>query len=133
MNITGRIKRSVSNCGGDVFVRGDFVRFGSTAQVGRALNELTTQGALVKLGVGVYAKAKPSVLSGKPIPAKPLEVLAPVALQKLGVKVQPSRLTQAYNDGQSTQVPTGVVLNTGRRRIARKLGFNGKLIQYERS
>lgn len=131
MNIVDRIKRSVANRNADVFVRADFMPFGSQAQVGRALTELQSQGVLVKLGVGVYAKAKPSVLSGKPIPIKPLEVLAPEALKKLGVHVDESRQMREYNSGRSTQVPTGVVLSVGKRRIQRKLGFNGKLVQYE--
>ena len=75
MNIVDRIKRSVANRNADVFVRADFMPFGSQAQVGRALNELQSEGVLVKLGVGVYAKAKPSVLSGKPIPIKPLSLI----------------------------------------------------------
>lgn len=133
MNIANRIQRSVSNKGADVFLRSEFEQFGSAAQISRALSELQTSGKLVKLGVGVYARAMPSVLSGKPIPVKPLEVLAPQALEKLGVKVNASRLLKAYNSGQSTQVPTGVVLNTGKRRIGRQLGFNGKLVQYERT
>ena len=81
----------------------------------------------------MYAKAKPSTLSGKPIPAKPLEVLAPQVLEKMGVNVQPSRLTQAYNDGLSTQIPAGIVLNIGNSRIVRKLGFTGRLVEYERA
>jgi hypothetical protein len=134
MNVTDRIQRSVSNRkSADVFLRADFDGFGSAAQVGRALNELTARGALVKLGVGVYARAKPSVLSGKPIPARPLEVLAPQALRRLGVALDETRLAAAYNSGQSTQIPAGVVLNTGKRRITRKLGFNGKLVHYERA
>ena len=134
MDVTDRIKRSVSNRkSADVFLRADFDGFGSAAQVGRALNELTARGALVKLGVGVYARAKPSVLSGKPIPARPLEVLAPQALRRLGVALGETRLAAAYNSGQSTQIPAGVVLNTGKRRITRKLGFNGKLVHYERA
>lgn len=40
-------------------------------------------------------------------------------------------LTREYNAGRSTQVPAGIVFNVGRRRIARKRGFNGKAIQYE--
>ena len=133
MDIADRIKRSVSNRGDDVFVRSEFERFGSPAQVGRALGKLKQAGVLVQLGVGVYAKAKPSVLSGKPIPYRPLEVLAPEALKKLGVVVRPGRLAQEYNSGRSTQVPAGIVINVGKRRIAPKLGFNGKLVQYERS
>ena len=133
MNITERIKRSVSNKADVVFLRSDFSAFGGGTQVNRALAELQSRGALVKLGVGVYAKAKPSVLSGRPIPLEPLEVLAPKALKKLGVKVEASRQTKAYNSGKTTQVPVGVVLNTGRRRIGRKLGFNGNVVQYERA
>ena len=133
MNITDRIKRSISNRNADVFVRTDFESFGSASQVGRALHGLTADGTLVKLGTGVYARAKASVLSGKPIPVKPLEVLAPQALLKYGVKLKEARLTHAYNSGRSTQIPTGIVLNTGKRRITRKLGFNGKFVQYERA
>jgi hypothetical protein len=133
MNIVERIKRSVANRDADVFVRADFMLFGSQAQVGRALSELQSEGTLVKLGLGVYAKAKPSVLSGKPIPVKPLEVLAPEALKKLGVLVGESRQTREYNSGGSSQVPAGVVLSVGKRRIQRKLGFNGKFVEYERA
>lgn len=133
MNIVDRIKRSIANRQADVFLRSDFETFGSQAQVGRALAALQRQGALVKLGVGVYAKAKPSVLSGKPIPVRPLEVLAPEVLKKFGVSVGESRQTREYNSGGSTQVPTGVVFSVGKRRIQRKLGFNGKLVEYERA
>ena len=131
MNTLNRIRRSIANRGDDVLLRNEFNHFGSAAQVGRALRELMLEGTLVRLGLGVYAKAKPSVLTGKPIPVRPLEVLAPEALQKLGVTVMASRLTQEYNAGRSTQVPAGIVVNVGRRRIARKLGFNGKAIRYE--
>lgn len=131
VKIVDRINRSVANRQADVFLRADFETFGSQAQVGRALTELQSRGALVKLGVGVYVKAKPSVLSGKPIPIKPLEVLAPEILKKFGVHVDASRQTREYNSGSSTQVPTGIVFSIGKRRIQRKLGFNGKLVQYE--
>ena len=133
MNITNRILRSVSNRSGDVFLRTDFETFGSPAQISRALKELQSNGRLIKLGMGVYAKAMPSMLSGRSIPVKPLEVLAPQALRKLGVTVDASRLTKAYNSGQSTQIPAGVVINTGKRRIVRQLGFNGIQVQYERA
>ena len=78
-------------------------------------------------------EVQPSVLTGKLIPAKPLEVLAPEVLKKFGIQVGQSRQTRDYNAGASTQLPSGIVLNTGKRRIQRKLGFNGKLVQYERT
>ena len=131
MNIEERMKRAITQRRDDVFVRYEFSRFGSEAQVSRALRDFVSAGTLVKLGVGVYAKAKPSVLSGKAIPVKPVDVLAPIALQKLGVSVSPSKLAQAYNAGQTTQIPAGTVLNTGGRRISRKLGFGERYVRYE--
>jgi hypothetical protein len=133
MDISGRIKRSVRNRADAVLVRSDFAEFGSAAQVSRALRELLTDGTLLKIGLGVYAKTKTSVLSGKPIPMKPLEVLAPEALKKLGIEIGPSRLVQEYNAGKSTHIPAGIVLDTGRRRISRKLSYNGSTVQYERA
>jgi len=66
------------------------------------------------------------------IPLQPLEVLAPQALEKLGVVVAPSRLTARYNAGLITQVPVGLVVNVGRQRVRRKIGFNDNYLRYER-
>ena len=78
-------------------------------------------------------RSRSSVLSGKPIPISLLEVLAPLALQKLGVTVQASRGVREYNPGATTQVPTGLVVNVGQHRITRTIGFNGKVPEYERN
>jgi hypothetical protein len=133
MNITDRIRRSV-RCRTDLVYRpADFLTFGSEASVKRALKDLTSIGVLVRLGMGIYAKAKPSLISGKPIPVQPLEVLGPQALTKLGIRPSQSLQTAAYNSGLTAQVPTGVVVNIGKQRISRKIGFNGKFLQYERA
>jgi hypothetical protein len=95
------------------------------------LRHLLEFGTLVKLGVGVYAKAKPSALSGKPIPVKPLEVLTPLTLQKLGGKVSASQAELDYNSGLSTQLAAGIVLDTGQRRISRKLSFVERYVSYQ--
>jgi Family of unknown function (DUF6088) len=133
MNITDRIRRSVRGRTDLVFRPTDFLAFGSETSVKRALKELTSIGILVRLGVGIYAKAKPSVISGKPIPAQPLEILGPQALAKLGIRPRQSLQTAEYNAGRTTQVPTGIVVNVGKQRISRKIGFNGKFLQYERA
>jgi len=131
MNITDRIRRSVRSRADLVFRPADFLLFGSEASVKRALKALTDIGVLVRLGVGIYAKAKPSVISGKPIPMQPLEVLGPQALAKLGVELKESSQTAKYNAGKTTQVPAGIVVNIGKQRVSRKIGFNGKFIKYE--
>lgn len=133
MIIEERLKRAVAKRKDDVFVRADFSRFGSEAQISRVLRRLISRGVLVKLGVGVYAKAKKSVLSGNAIPVRPVGVLAPVALRKMGVKIYPSQMTREYNSGATTQIPAGNVLNTGTRRINRKLAFGNQVIAYEKN
>jgi hypothetical protein len=132
MNINDRILRSVRARADSVFRPGDFRSFGSEASVKRALTQLVKAGILVRIGMGIYAKAKCSVLSGNPIPICPLEVLAPQALRKLGIYPKESLQTSEYNSGNSTQVPTGITFYVGRQRITRKIGFNGQLVQYER-
>lgn len=131
MEVEKRLRRAIALRKDDVFLRSEFARFGSPAQLSRAFKQLITEGVLVRLGLGVFAKAKPSVLTGKPIPVQPLEVLAPLVLQKLGVKVKPSQAVRDYNSGASQQLAAGIVLDTGRRRITRKLGFGKQTVAYE--
>lgn len=131
VEVEKRLRRAIALRKDDVFLRSEFARFGSPAQLSRAFKQLITEGVLVRLGLGVFAKAKPSVLTGKPIPVQPLEVLAPLVLQKLGVKVKPSQAVRDYNSGASQQLAAGIVLDTGRRRITRKLGFGKQTVTYE--
>lgn len=133
MILEERMRLAINRRKDDVFVRKELAGMGSEAQVSRALRRLVYRGIIVKLGVGVYAKAKKSVLSGAAIPIRPVDVLAPLALRKLGVAVYPSQRTQEYNCGATTQIPAGNVLNTGNRRITRKLGFGKQTIIYEKN
>lgn len=131
MEVEKRLKRVIALRKDDVFLRSEFSRFGSPAQFSRAFKQLITEGVLVRLGLGMFAKAKPSALTGKPIPFQPLEVLAPLALQKFGGKVKPSQAVRDYNSGASQQLAAGIVLDTGRRRITRKPGFGKQTVAYE--
>ncbi len=131
MILRDKLRKALGRKRANVFLRADFENLGSGAQLSRALRGLVDEGAVVKIGVGVYAKAKRSALSGKPIPVEPVEFLAPAVLKKLGVRVYPRRQTAEYNAGTTTQLPAGVVINTGNRRISRKLGFGPKTIEYE--
>lgn len=51
---------------------------------------------------------------------------------RLGVRVKESRQMREYSSGASTQVPVGIVVCIGKRCIQRKLGLNGKIVEYER-
>lgn len=126
-----RIEMSLRRSACKVFVRKDFDKFGGYDQVGRALRGVINKGLLIKAGYGVYVKAKPSTLTGKPIPVVPLIEVGLEALTKLGVKPELGTAAQDYRDGRTTQMPMSTVLNVGSSRISRRIGFGKKSIRYE--
>lgn len=113
-----------------VFIREDFADLGGYDQVGRILRELARKGELLKIGYGLYAKAKKSSLTGQVVPVAPLPILAQAALARLGVETAPSQLDQAYKAGRTTQVPTGRQIAV-KGRISRKIGYGGAYVNFE--
>ena len=53
----------------NVSLRGDFIDLGGYDQVGRALRQLAQKGKILKIGYGLYAKARVSPLTGEALPA----------------------------------------------------------------
>ena len=126
-----RLLKRIDRKRGDVFLRADFDDLGGYDQVGRALRQLVREGRLVKVGQGLYARARPSITSGAPVPVGGLSALK-AALRRVGVETLPSRLEQAYNAGDTTQVPTGRVVGVSRR-VRRKIGYGGFSLSFERA
>jgi hypothetical protein len=129
-SLEARVSKRIDRKRGDVFLRSDFSDLGGYDQVGRALRQLVQRGSLFRISQGLYARARPSLLDGKPIPVKGLATLT-AALARLGIETVPSRLTQAYNAGRTTQVPTGRVVGV-KRRVRRRIGYNGIYLSFER-
>lgn len=130
-NIKDRIWIRISLKKGDIFLRKDFDDLGGYDQVGRALKELVSEGKIAKIGYGLYTRLKKSILTGKPITSKPLPVLAKEALMRLGVKMASSKFESDYNEGKSTQVPTGRLIEV-KSRVVRKIGYEGTYVHYSR-
>jgi hypothetical protein len=84
---------------------------------------------LLKVGYGVYTRAIRTPFSDKPVPPKGLATLTE-ALKRLGVEVTTTRLEQDYNAGRTTQTPTGRVVAV-RKRVRRKIGYNGVFLSFE--
>jgi len=87
-----------------VFCRKDFVKLSGYDQVGRALKGLTDEGRLIRVGYGLYAKARISRISSKPILDGGFDKIARESLDRLKVKYEPGRAMKAYLAG-STQIP----------------------------
>ncbi len=131
-NLETRLMKRIGRKRGDVFLRADFSDMAGYDQVGRALRVLVAKGKLLKIGQGIYTRAEPSPFDGTPAPVKGLRALAKEALGRLGVESAPTRFEQAYNSGQTTQVPAGRVVAV-RKRVRRKIGYNGTFVSFERA
>jgi hypothetical protein len=114
----------------DVFVRDDFADFGAYDVVGRELRKLAGEGLLVKVGYGLYARAKRSVLSGKPIPSAPLIEIGYQALRRLGHSPKPSQAALDYIGGRTMQVPPGDRIAVSGARVKRRIAFGPRVIEY---
>jgi len=131
LSVKDRMVRSIALRKGEVVVRDDFKTMGSASQVSRALKALIEEGKIIRLGYGIYAKARPSKLSGKPVARVTLEELAQEGLQKLGVAVRLGRAQAEYASGKTTQIPVRTTFNTGQRRITRKITVGISTVRYE--
>lgn len=125
--ITERIRRTRKT---DVFLRPDFADLGAYDVIGRELRKLVRAGVLVQVGYGLYARAKPSVLSGKPIPVTPLIDIGYQALRRLGYSPEPSKAAADYIEGRTTQVPAGDRIAVPGARVKRRIAFGSRIIEY---
>lgn len=127
-----RIARRIDSGTDAVFIREDFEADGGYDQVGRALRMLVARGRLVVMGQGIYGRAAPSPFDGRPVPVKGIKAMAEEALRKLGIEPSPSAMTRAYNEGRTTQVPSGRVIGVNKR-VRRKIGVDGVYVRFERA
>jgi len=91
------------------------------------------EGKLLKIGYGLYAKARISSITGKPMLASNggFKAVSEQALERLGVAWQPSDELVRYNKGETTQVPvnTTVIIT---RRFNRKISLREMQLRVER-
>ncbi|MXZ83946.1 MAG: S-adenosylhomocysteine hydrolase [Synechococcus sp. SB0666_bin_14] len=131
MTMRARLRRSIAARQGEVVLRRDVRGLGSASQVSRGLRQLVEDGKLVRIGMGVYAKATPSRLSGQPAPRQTLEVLAAETFDRLGIAWQQGKAQRLYNAGLTTQVPWRTTFDTSPRRIRRRLQVGKGIVEYE--
>ena len=128
--LKSRVERRIARKKSDVFLTREFSDLGGEDQVIRALRELTKEKRLLKLGYGVYARAKVSGLSGRVMLASPqgFAGIAAQALDKLDVEWAPSAAQTAYAEGRTTQMPLNPVVKI-KGRFSRQLRYgNSELV-----
>jgi hypothetical protein len=117
MKLADRMRQSIRRRSGHVVLRADIAPLGSASQVSQALKALQRNGELLRLGAGVYAKARRDESTQEVTPLVDAETLAREVAGKLK-----ARVTGAA-DG-------ALVLDTGGRRISRKLALGQNAVQY---
>lgn len=128
--LESRVLARISRRKSPILLRGDFSDLGGYDQVGRALKRIAGKGKIIRIGYGLYAKAKQSALTGEIVPIAPLPTLGKETLRRLRVRTVPSKAESDYREGRSTQVPTGRLIGV-KDRISRKIGFKDAHISYE--
>lgn len=121
-SLKARIEKKIRRSSRNVFLRSDFKRLGDYDQVGRALRELVADAKLIKIGYGLYAKARPNRITNRPMLAGSggFDSIVQEALTRLKVGWEPAATTKAYQMG-STQIPVNAeVAVVGR--FSRKIG-----------
>lgn len=113
------------------FIPKDFKDLSDRDQVLRVLRHLINKEIIIRVGQGVYTRAKVSSLTKKLIPEEDLRTIAITALKKSGVQILPTKYEREYTNGLTTQVPTGLVIGVNKR-INKKIEFNGRVIKYEK-
>ncbi|BBQ91624.1 DUF6088 family protein [Raoultella ornithinolytica] len=126
MTIKARIQSRLKRSKRYVFTRDDFKDLAGYDQIGRALRELMKEGLLLKVGYGVYTKARQNAITGKLMPAAPGGSAAVMieALERLNVDYRLAGATSAYNSGKSTQIPASLEIKTSPR-FKRTLSVGG--------
>lgn len=116
-----------------VFLPKDFEDLGGYDQVLRALRTLRNEGKLVRLGYGIYARAKVSSISKRVMIDNPGGFVAAsrIALNKLNVPWEPTQAELDYNQGKSTQIPMNPAVAI-RGRFSRQLSFGANKLTYAR-
>jgi len=121
LSLKAKVAMKISRSKREVFLRSDFEKLAGYDQIGRALRQLIAEGVLIKIGYGLYAKARLNRITGKPMLSAQggFTQVAEEALSRLGVKWEPSKSVQAYQAG-STQIPANaevIIFDRFNRRI----------------
>ena len=123
-----KVRERISEASEATFVLSDFADLSDRDQILRALRALIKEERLIRVGYGVYVRARKSRLTGRIIPEEDLRTIAVTALQKNGVKILPTFYEREYSAGRTTQVPTGLLIGVDRR-VNRKISYNGRTVR----
>lgn len=129
MTIATKVKTRVNRSKQYVFDRSDFTDIAGYDQVGRELRKLVKSGSLLRIGYGLYTKARMNSITGKIMPASPggADGVILEAVKKLGIDYKFDEFSQRSIDGESLQVPASFQIITSNR-FKRKIVVSNRVL-----
>jgi len=136
MTITSKVKARINRSKRYVFARADFTDIAGYDQVGRVLKKLVDAGDLLRIGYGLYTKARKNRITGNLMPASPAGADGVIleAIKKryysnveVGIDYKFDEFSQRSLDGDSLQIPASFKIITNNR-FKRKIVVNNSAI-----
>ncbi len=117
MTITSKVKARINRSKRYVFARADFTDIAGYDQVGRVLKKLVDAGDLLRIGYGLYTKARKNRITGNLMPTSPAGADGVIleAIEKLGIDYKFDEFSQRSIDGDSLQIPASFQIITNNR------------------
>ena len=131
-SINYKVLERLNSIQGNVALRRDFADLGSARQISRGLKKIIADKKLVRIGKGIYAKARMTPYYDKPIPYGGFDVVAREALDRLNIRWESGVSEKAYNEGLSTQVPVKNIVCL-KDRFRGGVQYEGRKIYFEQS
>ena len=130
MTIQGKLQTRVKRSKRSVFLRSDFTDIADYDQVGRGLRNLVREGLLMKIGYGLYVRARVNRITGKLMPDNPAgaDGVLIEAMDRLGVEYQFDELSRMNLSGESTQIPANVKITPKSSRFTRKISVGKQCV-----
>lgn len=130
-SIEYKILESTKKRGRGTFIfPSEFVRYGEQSTVNKALERLTNQGLILRIGRGIYYYPKEDKMLGLGVLYPTLEDIAEAVTRRDKARIVPTGLYALNRLGLSTQIPMNVVYLTDG--YNRKLTLsNGATIQFK--
>jgi len=129
MTIASKVTTRINRSKRYVFDRADFADIAGYDQVGRVLKKLVDNGQLLRIGYGLYTKARENRITGKLMPASPAGADGVIleAIEKLGVDYKFDEFSQRSINGESLQISASLKIITNNR-FKRKIVVNNSAI-----
>lgn len=130
MTAANQINQKLKRSRRYVFERKDFEDIASYDQIGRALNQLIKQSNLMKIGYGLYTKARENSLTGRLMPTNPggTDAILREVLKMKGVDFEIDALSLQSLSGNNTQIPSSVRYSWDPKQFNRKLVIGNRVL-----